>query len=184
MNAGPIPPTFAANRSARAAALLALAIACAPALASSSLTPCDEEARNAQSLDVPALELSIRTADLGSADAVTAGRQPLDQPIESRESALPLLTLTPRAESILQKMFEEPQFSPPSQLDPLPAETGKSAPVAEVIAPQPGGDKIEQPDDVDARIESEESNGVSTRLPGVTTDDLVRFKRRMYRTDI
>ena len=184
MNAGPIPPTFAANRSARAAALLALAIACAPALASSSLALCDEESRKAQSLDVPAVELSIRTADLGSADAVTAGGQPLDQPIESRKWALPLLTLTPRAESILQKMFEEPQFSPPSQLDPLPAETGKSGPVAEVITPQPGGDKIEQPDDVDARNESEELNGVSTRLPGVTTDDLVRFKRRMYRTDI
>lgn len=184
MNAGPIPPTFAAYRSARAALLLALAIACAPALASSSLTPCDEEVRKAQSLDVPAVDLSIRTVDLGSAESAIAGGQPIDQPIESRELALPLLTLTPRAESILQKMFEEPQFSPPSQLDPLPAEAVKSAPVADVITPQPGGDKIEQPDDVDSSVENDKLNGVSIRLPGVTTDDLVRFKRRMYRTDI
>ncbi len=184
MNARPIPPTFAAYCGARAAVLLALVIACVPALASSSLTLCDKEARKAQSLDVPAMEFSIRSVDLGSVNSVTAGSQPLDKPIESREWALPSLTLTPRAESIVQKMFEEPQFSPPSQLDPLPAEAGNSAPVVEAITLQPGGDKIERQDDVDTRIQNEDLNGVSTRLPGVTTDDLMRFKRRMYRTDI
>ncbi len=95
MNARPIPLTFAAYCGARAAVLLALVIACVPALASSSLTLCDKEARKAQSLDVPAMEFSIRSVDLGSVNSVTAGSQPLDKPIESREWALPSLTLTP-----------------------------------------------------------------------------------------
>ena len=70
------------------------------------------------------------------------------------------------------------------RLTPWPAEAGKSAPVVEAITLQPGGDKIERQDDVDTRIQNEDLNGVSTRLPGVTTEDLMRFKRRMYRTDI
>ncbi len=184
MNARHIPPTCAAYRGARAAVLLALGMACVPALASSGMTPCDEGARTAQSLDVPAMELSIQTVDLGSASSVTAGGQPLDQTVESNEWTSPSLTLTPRAESMLRKMFEEPRFSPPSQLDPLPARAGKSAPVAEAMTPLPGGDDIEQQEGVDARIQSEDLNRIATRLPGVTTDDLVRFKRRMYRTDI
>jgi hypothetical protein len=56
--------------------------------------------------------------------------------------------------------------------------------VAEATTPLPGGDKIERQEAVDAHIQSEDLKGVATRLPGVTTDDLVRFKRRMYRTDI
>ena len=184
MNARQIPPTCAAYRGARTAVLLALGMACVPALASSGMTPCDEEVQSTQRLDVSATELFIQTVDLGSTSSVAAEGQPLDQAVESHEWTPPTLRLTPRAESMVRKMFEEPQFSPPSQLDPLPVRAGKSAPVAEATTPLPGGDKIEQQEGVDAHIQSEDLKGVATRLPGVTTDDLVRFKRRMYRTDI
>lgn len=185
MNTRQIPPTFAAYRGAHAAVLLALGMACTPALASSGVTPpCDEGARAAQGLDVPARELSIRTVDLGPTSSVTADGQSLDQPVASRSWAPPSLTLSPRADSTAKNIFDEPQFSPQSQLDSPPAGEGKSAPVADAITPLPGGDKIGQQDRADSRMRSEGLNGVSTRSPGVATDDLLRFKRRMYRTDI
>lgn len=184
MNAGQIPPTFAAYRGAHAAVLLALGMVCMPALASSGVMPCDEGATATQGLDIPAGALSIRTIDLGPASSVTASGQSLDQPVASRSWASRSLMLSRRADSTAQRIFEEPQFSPSSQLDSLPASAGKSAPVADAITPLPGGDKIGQQDGVDLHIRSEDQNGVSTRLPGVTTDDLLRFKRRMYRTDI
>ncbi len=184
MNTRQIPPTFAAYRGAHAAVLLALGMACTPALASSGVTPCDEGAKAAQGLDVPARELSIRTVDLGPTSSVTADGQSLDQPVASRSWAPPSLTLPPRADSTAKNIFDEPQFSPQSQLDSPPAGEGKSAPVADAITPLPGGDKIGQQDRADSRMRSEGLNGVSTRSPGVATDDLLRFKRRMYRTDI
>ncbi len=184
MDVRQIPPTFAVYRGARAATLLVLGVVCVPAFASSSVTPCEVGARATQGLDVSARDLSVRTVDLGSASSVAVTAQPVEQPIESRVWASPSLTLTPRAESLLQQMFEEPQFSRPAQLDPLPARADRPAPIAEATTPLPGGDKIEVQKGVDTRIQSEDLGEISTRLPGVAVDELVRFKRRMYRTDI
>ncbi len=68
--------------------------------------------------------------------------------------------LVPRVKAVLRAVFKD-----------------SNPPVAEAT---PAAADISKPDDAD----SDKLPGMNTRVPGVSDDELARYKRHMYRTDI
>ena len=147
-----------------ALALMALGAAWMnPAFASAGAeTRCDQSVDAPQLLNIPAEKLTIEVVDHGAASSLAAGDSSVDDPIDYNDTAANPLDVRPRVEIMLRRIFDEPQLRSPES---------------------------PQTEDVDARhapltVEGSDSNAVTTALPGIAGDDLVRFKRQMYRTDI
>ena len=80
-----------------------------------------------------------------------------------------------RVEYLLRKIFDEPQ------LRTIDAEELQES--DEITAPL-AVDKTEAVDESASDSNSEEISPNAAGLPGVSEDDLARFKQQMYRTDI
>ncbi len=98
-------------------------------------------------------------------------------------SSVVAVELNPRVASILREIFEETVPEGQALEHATPASLPSAAPLARVIAP----DLREQSRDVDeARIDKSESDltRIKTNVSGATEDELSRFRRQMFRTDI
>ena len=139
-----------------AAALLLATWCVSPAVnAAPSVSPQCDDVSDA-SLDIPAREFS---AEIVSHDTVTEAD---NAPAEASQQALsPALYLVPRAKSDARDAFQE-----------------RAAPVADVVPP--ASKEVPVPETSGA----EDLPSINTRIPGVSADDLARYRRQMYRNDI
>ncbi len=141
---------------ASAASLVLLAWCAGAATAAPSVNPqCDSIAD--PSLEFPVHELS---AEIVSHDAEAAA--PEQTPAEAPDDALtPARYLLPQAREAAREAFQE-----------------VTAPIADVVPPVTKEVATPRQDDAD------ESPAIKSRIPGVSADDLQRYRRQMYRTDI
>ena len=98
-------------------------------------------------------------------------------------SSVVAVELNPRVASILREIFEETVPGGQAVEHATPASLPSAAPLARVITP----DLLEQSRDVDdARIDKPESDltRIKTNVSGASEDELSRFRRQMFRTDI
>lgn len=160
------PDSFAAS----AAIFLTAALFSLPALASTtSSLPCPN---SRPSLDVSADELVTATVSHDVAyvapDKSTAARLPA--------TLTPASLLAPRAEAAIREAFRDNQTtSENTAVIDLAKTTIATPPMA---GTESEADKTED----DARMET--PSGMTTRFPGVSDDDLSRFKKQMFRRDI
>ena len=171
------PPKTPAPSATRAAALLVLSLVCTPSLVYAGLNACASSRANG--LEGPVQDLTVHRLDYGPANSDTAAiDNPGDRAIDDDAPISPASTLKPRVAVVLRKPFDDPD----DLVQPAPIDGSESGPLADMIVPGAGGDG-DKHSDAEA-IPSEELPGVDMRLPGLSDDDVLRFKRQMYRTDI
>jgi hypothetical protein len=98
-------------------------------------------------------------------------------------SSVVTVELNPRVASILREIFDETVPVGQTVEHATPASLPSAAPLARVVTP----DLLEQSRDVDdARIDKPESDltRIKTNVSGASEDELSRFRRQMFRTDI
>ena len=128
-------------------------------------------------------------ADLGQTDSVSAADAPPTTPptiIEDLNSQAPSVSMTPRVETILREIFDESVPEGQAAADATAVSSPNAASLAELTAPG----LREKSRDIDTSAESgigdaeNDVTGVSTGVPGLSEDDLSRYRRQMFRTDI
>lgn len=152
---------FQAAIGGKSAAALLLALCCAPAL-----------------------------ADLGQTDSVSAADAP-PATIDDLHSRAPSVSIgprveTPRVETILREIFDESVPAGQEDADATAISSPNAAPLAELTAPQlrQKSRDIDNSDKSNIRDAENDVTGVSTSVPGLSEDDLSRYRRQMFRTDI
>lgn len=157
-----------------ATATLLLIVACGPALAAVD-THCEVHAGVSAPSTTDVDMLAIELVDHGDAGTLPVG--PLDADSDR-------LTSRPQAAidaTILRQIFDE--TVPDEVEEPAPAST---APLAEVAAPSGSEERpalIDAEDSDELTDENDLPNAIP-RVPGVSDDDMRRYRERMYRTDI
>jgi len=148
------------NTFAASAALIVLAGICtAPALAATSTQiDCPEEATRA-TLSVPAHSLTPELVSNSIPAAPTANDERIAE-IDEMETASSNSLLAPRAAAAIRDVFKSSHTPPMAGTDANPE-------------PETDGDENTLPD-----------SGMNTELPGVSDEDLLRYKKQMYRRDI
>lgn len=152
------PKSFAAD----AAIFLTAALFSLPALASSSTQiPCP--LTDQATLEVSTDEL-VATKVSHDVSYVAPGKGSVTR---TSDIVNPMSLLAPRAEAAIREAFRDS--------DTVATKT--------LITPPMAGTAPELAEsDEDAKIET--PSGMTTRLPGVSDDDLSRFKKQMFRRDI
>ena len=158
------PKSFAAN----AAIFLSAALISLPALGSNS-TPIPCPLSDQATLDVSPDEL-VATAVSHDVSYAAPGRASA-----KTDTSNPVSLLAPRAEAAIREAFQQGESAPAgtrvSELLRTVVTTQLESTDSDVNAPEE-----------DAKIET--PSGMTTRLPGVSDDDLSRFKKQMFRRDI
>lgn len=91
--------------------------------------------------------------------------------------------LTPRIASILREIFDETVPEEQDVENATPVNPPSAAPLAELIAPDLR-EKSRSIDAADIRKSESDLTRVKTNVSGVSEDELSRFRRQMFRTDI
>ena len=156
--------------------VFALGFAMSPALAATGAdTRCDQSVDSPQMPDVRNSNLTIEVVDHGATESVAPGQLSIDRAREDGGTATPSVDDRPRVETLLRRIFDEPQLRTP-ELAPAEEAEERSAPFAV--------DKSENGEEKASTAPGDDASDVAPRLPGVSGDELLRFKQQMYRTDI
>ena len=156
--------------------VFALGSAMSPASAATGAdTRCDQSVDSPQMPDVRNSNLTLEVVDHGVTESVTPGQLSIDSAVEDGGNAIPSVDDRPRVETLLRRIFDEPQLRAP-EIAPAEEAEERSAPFAV--------DKSENGDDKASSNPGDDANDVAPRLPGVSGNELLRFKQQMYRTDI
>ena len=147
---------YRAAISGQSAAALLLALCCAPAM-----------------------------ADLGQTDSISAADAP-PETIEDLHSRAPSVSMAPRVKTILREIFDESIPEGQEAADATPISSPNAAPLAELTAPglREKSRNIDTPDASTILEAKKDATGVTTRVPGLSEDELSRYRRQMFRTDI
>jgi hypothetical protein len=136
---------------------------------------CDRSAESPSLPEASEGTLSIEVVDHTAAGHDVPGRLSIDGSKEDGGTGLEPDPGTPRVETLLRRIFDDTQLRTPALSES--AETDeRSAPLA-----------IDESESADAPVSEStdpENGAAETVVPSVSRDDLVRFKRQMYRTDI
>lgn len=156
---------------AEAAIFVTAAIFSLPALATNdSPIPCPESEQATLTVAKNELVASKVSHDISY---VTPDKAPV---AVKTKIVNPASLLAPRAEAAIREAFEDSD-----------EETASPAPVGTFIRSAVTPPMVEAETSSDPVIEDTESqsdSGMTTRLPGVSDDDLSRFKKQMFRRDI
>ena len=153
---------------ASAASFIWLAISIPALAASSNKLLCDEESD--ANLDIPVATLTTKAVE----HQITLNALE-DIVVNSRDHKLAAARLlAPRAEAAIRDAFEDSALEEEHPAPDLSTSV-LSRPVAGVDATAKPEGQAPQADALP---------GMNTRLPGVSEDDLSRFKKQMYRRDI
>lgn len=142
-----------------------LGLCCAPALASSGFSTVCEK-------------LSLETVDLGTSTTIDPA-----SPIDAADAPRAVMALTPKTETILRQIFDETIPEGQEAIESAPVTSPKAAPIAELTAPA----LQEQRRDIEAseKVDTEtDVKSIDTRVPGLSDEELRRYRRQMFRTDI
>ena len=124
-------------------------------------------------------------ADLGQTDSVSAADAP-PTIIEDLNSQAPSVSMTPRVETILREIFDESVPEGQEAADATAVSSPNAASLAELTAPG----LREKSRNINTSAEStigdaeKDVTGVRTSVPGLSEDELSRYRRQMFRTDI
>lgn len=161
----------------RLAAMVALCAWIVPGLAATGVGMSCEQSVNSSPLpqDRPG-QLMADVVDHGAAadmlrDDVTAETPAADDRTAERAPA----DSGPRVDVMLRSIFDEPQLRAPEIAQPQQSDP---------LAPPLAVDKSETVDDATTGVEPVQDNGTATPLPGVSGEELLRYRQRMFRTDI
>ncbi len=91
--------------------------------------------------------------------------------------------MNPRVASILREIFEETVPEGQALEHATPASLPSAAPLAKLIAPDLR-EKSRSDNETDIRKSESDLTRVNSNLSGVSEDELSRFRRQMFRTDI
>ena len=123
------------------------------------------------------------------APVFAAGSDALEQDADAdNELALlpPSIATAPRVERILREIFDESLPADQEAAEATPSSSPDAATLAELTAP--GLAEISRViDNIDAakiREAKQDVSGVTTSVPGLADDELARYRRQMFRTDI
>ena len=154
-----------------ALALAALGAWTHPALASSGVDAlCDRSTVAPPSTEAPRNRLTLEVVDHGNAKA--AGDVDIDDEVDAQSTR----QLRPHTETILRRIFDE---SSPADTDVTPFAD------AESLGARLADEKSTDVEDASNPAGESPSPGqTATQLPGVSEDELLRFRKRMYRVDI
>jgi len=156
--------------------LLALGTSTSPALAATSAdTRCDQSAESPALPDVHPGRLTLEVVDHDASESAAPGRISVDSAIEHGGSSDTSVNDPPRVETLLRRIFDEPQLRAPE----VPTTDDSDERSVPFVVEKP--DKVEKPA---ATGPEAEAGDAAPRLPGVSSDDALRFKQQMYRTDI
>lgn len=167
-----------AAHSGRLTAVLGLCALTISSVASAGVTSlCDTRTIDPPDLDIHSAELTIELIDLGT----TVVPVDLGVGIDAEAMTLPA---RPDVDAMLNRMFDQSdklelpavRASSPAQRFPV-AELSTSA--IEPEASMNGTEASENDAETDVGPPA-----VSTRIPGLSEDELRRYRRKMYRTDI
>ena len=171
-----IAPRSIERLSGLGAALFALGFALSPALAATGAdTRCDQSVDSAQMPDAHNNNLTLEVVDHMATDSLAAGQLSIDSALEDGGSAAPSTDDPPRVEALLRKIFDETQLYTPEVSSPEDVDE-RSAPLAV--------NKTDNGEEQTPSGSRDVANEIAPRLPGVSGDELLRFKQQMYRTDI
>ena len=145
-----------------------------------SLAATGTDARSDQPLDAPPLalsadhELPLPVIDHGAASAVTPDALPHDG--SAAEAAQDAATPPPetRVEIMFRRMFDEAQGRQPALQRPQEDDDFNPPLAVDQSEPREDPRGVLQADPADA----------TAQLPGFGADELLRYRRQMYRTDI
>jgi hypothetical protein len=161
----------------RALLLLAPAAFMSPALAATGAdTRCDPAAESAGLPEAAVGSLTIEVVEHNASSQVTPGQLSVDGSVNDGGSGLEPDPRPPEVETLLRRIFDETQLGARGLPEPEDSDA-RAAPLANEKAETHDAPASES---TDAEIDP----AAAPRLPGVFGDDLVRFKRQMYRTDI
>lgn len=174
-------PTRAAIRGAGTAAWL-LVFCCAPAFSAGPDVLCAQSTSVNISLDVPVDDLVINFIDLGSASSIP-DEDSLPGTLDDLASRAPSVSTAPRVERILREIFDESVPEDHEATDATPSSSPNAAPLAELTAPVLR-EKSRDIDESRMRDAENDVTGVTSSIPGLSEDELARYRRQMLRTDI
>jgi len=138
------------------------------------------EANCDQSLESPTLslansqEIPLRLIDLGAAGAAASDTISIDDPGADPATKNTVRPTGPRVDIILRRIFDEARARQPSLSEPEQT-VDLSAPLAD--------DKSENVEEPAAGLETDPVDSPA-ELPGFSADELHRYRKQMYRTDI
>lgn len=156
--------------------VVALGSVTSPALAATGAdTRCDQSVASPQMTDVRSSNLTVEVVDHGATESVTPGQLSIDSAIEDGGTTIPSVDDRPRVETLLRRIFDEPQLRTP-EIAPAEEVDERSAPFAV--------DKSDNGEEKTPTGSGDDASDIAPRLPGVSGDELLRFKQQMYRTDI
>ena len=163
------------------AALTAVFSLCALSLSATAnagvTSLCDSETDDLPDLELPASrELAVELTDLDTGRSVAVD---FELSIDTDALAAP-----PDIDALLREMFEIPD-RPLPQVEIVESPVAAGLPLADLAPPvitDQTGQGID--DSGDVREEDAPPPAVSTRVPGISEEDLRRYRRMMYRTDI
>lgn len=156
--------------------LLALGTSMSPALAATNAdSRRDQSAESPAMSDVRTNHLILEVVDHGESQSAAPGQLSVDSAIEAGGSVNSSTIEPPRVESLLRRIFDEPQLRTP-EISTVEEADERSAPLA-----VDKSDNIEKPA---SAVPGKEASNAAPRMPGVSSDELLRFKQQMYRTDI
>ena len=133
-----------------------------------------------QSLDSPSMsladnrELPLRLIDHGAASTASADGLSIDGPAPDPAAKTAIRPTGPRVDIILRRIFDEARARQPSLSEPDQA-GDFSAPLAV--------DKSENDEEPPAGLETDPVDSPA-EFPGFSADELHRYRKQMYRTDI
>ena len=171
----------AATRGTGTAALL-LVFCCAPAFSAGSDLLCDTPATVEITLDIPIDELVVSFVDLGTATAAP-GDDALPGTFDDVASRAPSVVTTPRVERILREIFDESVPADHESSTATPSSSPNAAPLAELTAPVLR-EKSRDIGETDLDRSDNDVTGVRSSVPGLSEEELSRYRREMLRTDI
>ena len=165
-------PDTAASNVLSALALAVLGAWMNPALASSGVdTLCDRSTGNTTAAEVPHTPLTIQVVDHGAANSVAAGEPGVDEEVDASSTR----QLRPRTDIILRRIFDDSRLADGDDARFADADA-LSAPLAD--------EKSSDTEDASNSGDVPSRGQTATQLPGVSEDELLRFRQRMYRVDI
>lgn len=124
-------------------------------------------------------------ADLGATDSISAADAP-PETIDDLHSRAPSVSTAPRVETILREIFDENVPVDHEAADATAISSPNAASLAELTAPglREKSRNIDNVDEAESHEAQSDIGAVSTSIPGLSEDDLSRYRRQMFRTDI
>jgi len=169
------PPRRVAPSLLSAVTVLALGAWAHPAFAATGT-----DARCDQSLDAPSMsiaddhKLPLQVIDHGAVSSAAAGDMSFDDTDADPTTRTPTRSTGPDVDLILKRMYDEARARQPGLSEPEQT-ADLSAPLV-----------VDQSESIEEPATGLETNPVDSaaKLPGFSADELHRYRKQMYRTDI